>query len=169
MNYSTSVRIKNNWTVLHYFDIKIDPETEITYLSSSHRNLGLEFSIKEFPPNGIIFDFFQAKQILKKFISKMNRKVILCTNSRLYSLKITDESVLVQVNSGDCYMFKDKNCLIFECDEEGDKLISQKLAEYVLRKIVNFEVESVVYGNVFICDEESRVLSESFFEFGRDL
>lgn len=168
MNYSTSVRLKNSWTVLHYFDIRIGPGCEITYLNTCQRYLGLEFSVKDYPLNGIVFDFFQAKQLLKKFLSKVNKKVLLCTRSSFYSLKITEDSVLVQIKGGDCYIFPDENCIILECNEIDDQVMTQKVSEYVQRKIVSCEVESVVYGNIFISDEEGRVQGMSFFEFGRD-
>ena len=55
-----------------------------------------------------------------------------------------------------------------ECNEIDDQVMTQKVSEYVQRKIVSCEVESVVYGNIFISDEEGRVQGMSFFEFGRD-
>lgn len=159
----TTIRVNNNWTVLQFIDVKVDCKQGHSYLKTCHKSLGLEFSIRDFPTNGIVFDFFIGKQILKKFVNKINRKVILSRNSQVYSVEKTELGVVIRVNSGDCYEISDKNCLIFEDVEIDDFVISRALLDYVHSKFQKYQVDvECLYGKIFVKNEHNSVKSFAF-------
>lgn len=158
--YETTIRVNNNWTVLQFIDIKVGGKQACSYLKTCQRYLGLEFSIKDFPSNGIVFDFFIGKQILKKFVNKISRKVILCRNSQIYTIENTEQGVIVRLNLGDCYEFSHKDYLIFESTEINDNVISRQLLGYVHSKFQKHQVNATcLYGKIFVKNEKNRVLS----------
>lgn len=149
MDIQSSIRLAHKQSLTHYITLEIEKINKESFLKSNHRYIEIELGIKNFPVNGIVFDFSFVKIAIKEIIALFQEKIVLCAKSNWYRVNQIGNNLLVITINEQSIEFLAKDCIVLDYEEFTEETMCLIVSRCMLGNLcISAEMEKLVISKV---------------------